>query len=245
MIAIDPKTHELLGGQTTAPTSAKPPATSAASTHTLSSWSEAEGSASYLKLRSLTSFGSVLAFATCLLQSLRNRLLRQRRHHRIPLSRRMHPIRSQILIQPTTRIRHSRVVIQIHQPLLLTKRLQPRIQIPNRIRRLQPPLPRIIRRRRNRSDHHLDPVRLRQSPPSTAKLSIVISGVIGPVFPATSFVPARITTAAGCRSTTSCSKPHHHLRSRLPADPPVHIRLPRKELPYPARRPQPSVIESP
>ena len=39
-----------------------------------------------------------------------------------------------------------------------------------------------------------------------ARLSRVCSGVIGPVFPAMSLVPARITTAAGCSAITSARK---------------------------------------
>ena len=76
------------------------------------------------------------------------------------------------------------------------------------------------------------------------RLSSIIACVEGPVLPATSLVPARITTTCGFSASTSCGK-----RSSICAV--VWPLMPRLSQPLPAKNealpslPQPSVMESP
>jgi len=73
----------------------------------------------------------------------------------------------------------------------------------------------------------------------------IISNVDGPVLPAISFVPARMTTAAGWRWTTSCWKRTSICGVVCPLMPRFTYGLPGKNTPVVGVRPQASVMESP
>ena len=71
------------------------------------------------------------------------------------------------------------------------------------------------------------------------------SGDVGPALPATSFVPARITTARGLQLDHVGSEAHQHLRGRLAADAAVDVGLAGEEAAAICGCDQLSVIESP
>ncbi len=71
-----------------------------------------------------------------------------------------------------------------------------------------------------------------------ARLPWICSSVIGPVLPAMSFVPARMTTAFGLERDHVGPEPDEHLRRRLAADAAPDVGLPGEERAEPRLRPR-------
>ena len=142
----------------------------------------------------------------------------------------MHPILRRPLPHPPARIRQRRVIIQIHQPLPRAELLEPPIQRPNLLRRLQPGLPRVVIHRQNRRQHHPNAVRLRHRR-HRAKVVLHHLRRLRPRIPRDIIRPRQNHHHPRPQPHYILLKPHQHLRRRLPADPPIHIRLPREKAP--------------
>src|SRR6202789_4084110 len=161
-------------------------------------------------------------------QRLVDRSLSQRRHHLIALHRRMNAVHRKLSLHPTLRVHQRRVVVQIHQRMRRTILLQPRVQRPNLLLRMQSPPPRKIRRRCNGSKDRLNPIRLRQL---RHRLPVLLGHLRRhrPRIPCDIVRPLQNHHRLRMQIDHVLPKSHHHLRRSLSADPAVHVLLPRKE----------------
>jgi hypothetical protein len=140
----------------------------------------------------------------------------------------MHPIKAQSRLHPAIFAHQRRVVIQISNRTGDTISLQPIIQRPYLSRWSQPRPPGIIRRRSNRSHNHPNPIRLRQI---DHRPKVILRHLRShrPRIPSHIVRPRQNHHHRRMQVDHILPEPHHHLRSRLPANPAVHITLPRKK----------------
>ncbi len=140
----------------------------------------------------------------------------------------MHPIKAQSRLHPAIFPHECRIIIQISNRTGYTISLQPVIQSPDLRCRSQPRPPRIIRRRSNRSHNHPNPVRLSQI---DHRPKVVLRHLRShrPRIPRHIVRPGQNHHRRRMQVDHILPEPHHHLRSRLPANPAVHITLPRKK----------------
>jgi len=140
----------------------------------------------------------------------------------------MHPVKAQPRLHPANFPHQRGIVIQISNRMSDTISLQPIIQRPYLRRRSQPRPPGIICRRSNRSHNHPNPIRLRQI---DHRPKVILRHLRShrPRIPRHIVRPRQNHHRNRMQIDHILPEPHHHLRSRLPADPAIHITHPRKK----------------
>jgi len=138
---------------------------------------------------------------------------------------------------------HGRIVVDVDVALEIRVSLDPLVERGNLRRRIEPG----FQGKSNEGVMEQSTTRIPFAAARSAieaRLSSVCSGVMGPVFPAMSLVPARMTTAFGLRSITSWRKRISICGEVLPADAAVDVRLAGERTVGPLNLPS-LVMESP